>query len=172
MLKPTIFREYDIRGIADSEMESGDIRLLGQALGTFIRRRSGGTRVALGRDVRLSSTRLRDALSAGLAASGCNVIDAGVVPTPVVYHAANRLATDGAVMITGSHNPPEYNGFKTVVGSGTIYGDDIQEIRRIIESGDYETGWGPVETYDAVGPYVADLAGRFRFPRRIKVVFD
>jgi phosphomannomutase/phosphoglucomutase len=84
MLKSTIFREYDIRGIADSEMESSDVRLLGQALGTFIRRRSSGTRVALGRDVRLSSTRLRDALSAGLAASGCNVIDVGVVPTPVV----------------------------------------------------------------------------------------
>ena len=95
---------------------------------------TAGRRISLGRDTRLSSPRLRDALMRGLVASGCDVIDLGVVPTPVLYYSVFHLKTDGAVMITGSHNPPEFNGFKTVCGASTIHGEAIQEIRRMIET--------------------------------------
>ena len=120
MLKPTIFREYDIRGIADSELLSADIEVLGRGLGTYLQRRSGGRQINVGRDCRLSSTRLHDALVEGLLASGCDVTDIGVVPTPVLYYSAQHCKADGAVMITGSHNPAEYNGFKTVCGTGHL----------------------------------------------------
>ena len=172
MLNPAIFREYDIRGIADSELLSPDVELLGRALGTYLRRTSGGRNVNVGRDCRLSSTRLRDALAEGLLAAGCNVTDIGTVPTPVLYHSAQNLKADGAIMITGSHNPSEYNGFKSVSSSGAIYGDAIQEVRRIIERGDFETGAGKLATTDAVTPYVNEVAGQFRLDRRIKVVAD
>src|SRR3954469_13878167 len=111
MLKATIFREYDIRGIAETELLSPDIVDLGRAMGTLLQRRSGKT-INVGRDCRLSSTRLRDALVEGLLAAGCNVTDIGVVPTPLLYFSAVHLKADGAIMITGSHNPAEFNGFK------------------------------------------------------------
>src|SRR6266852_3651354 len=120
MLKPTIFREYDIRGIADTELASSDVAELGRALGTLLQRKSG-RKINLGRDCRLSSPRLRDALLEGLTGSGCEVTDIGVVPTPLLYFSAVHLEADGAVMITGSHNPPEFNGFKTVCGSATLH---------------------------------------------------
>ena len=113
MLPANIFREYDIRGVADRDLEDSGIEQLGRAIGTYVRRRSG-QRVAVGRDTRLSSPRLRDALVRGLTAAGCDVSDVGVVPTPVLYYSVFHLKTDGGVMITGSHNPPEYNGFKVV----------------------------------------------------------
>src|SRR5579863_9973132 len=148
MLKPTIFREYDIRGVADSELLSPDIEQLGRGLGTYMRRHSGGININLGRDCRLSSTRLRDALLRGLLASGCNVTDIGTVPTPVLYYSAQHLGADGAVMITGSHNPPEYNGFKTVCGSGTLHGESIQEARHLIEKKDFAYGAGQAHEMD------------------------
>ncbi len=141
MLKPTIFREYDIRGVADSELLSPDVEQLGLGLGTYLQRNSGA-KINVGRDCRLSSTRLRDALVKGLLASGCDVTDIGVVPTPVLYYSAQHLKADGAIMITGSHNPPEYNGFKTVCGAGTLHGETIQEVRRLIEQQDFERGAG------------------------------
>src|ERR1700738_3478067 len=137
MLKPTIFREYDIRGVAESELQSPDIVQLGRGLGTYLQRQSG-KKINLGRDCRLSSTRLRDALMKGLLSSGCDVADVGTVPTPVLYFSAHHLKADGAVMITGSHNPPEYNGFKTVCGPSTLQGETIQEVRRIIEKRDFD----------------------------------
>jgi phosphomannomutase/phosphoglucomutase len=126
MLKSTISREYDIRGVADSELLSPDIEQLGLGLGTYLQRHSGGKNINLGRDCQLSSTRLRDALVKGLLASGCDVTDIGVVPTPVLYYSAQHLKASGAIMITGSHNPPEYNGFKTVCGSGTLHGETFK----------------------------------------------
>jgi phosphomannomutase/phosphoglucomutase len=171
MLKPTIFREYDIRGVADADLLSPDVELLGQGLGTYLRRHSGA-RINLGRDCRPSSDRLRDALAKGLVAAGCQVTDIGVVPTPVLYHSVVRSQADGAVMITGSHNPPEYNGFKVVCGSGTIYGSQIQEVRRIIEAREFTSGEGVIRQDDAVTPYVEDLVSRVRLERRVKAVFD
>ena len=172
MLKPTIFREYDIRGVADSELLSPDIEQLGLGLGTYLRRKSGGLAINVGRDCRLSSARLRDALVKGLLAAGCDVTDIGVVPTPVLYYSAHYLKASGAIMITGSHNPPEYNGFKTVCGSGTLHGDAIQDVRRLIEGQDFESGSGQLATRDAVTPYVDEIAGQFHFDRRIKLVAD
>ena len=171
MLKRAIFREYDIRGIADTELLSPDIEQLGLGLGTYLRRYSGN-RINLGRDCRLSSSRLRDALMKGLLASGCQVTDIGTVPTPVLYYSAQHLHADGAIMITGSHNPPEYNGFKTVCGQHTLHGESIQEVRRIIERQDFERGEGSETTADVVTPYIDEIASQFHFERRIKVVAD
>jgi phosphomannomutase/phosphoglucomutase len=171
MLKSTIFREYDIRGVADAELLDEDVVVLGQAFGTYMQRH-GGRRVSLGRDTRLSSPRLRDTLMKGLKASGCEVTDIGVVPTPVLYYSAFHLKMDGAVMITGSHNPSEFNGFKTVCGEGTIHGAAIQEIRRMIETGDLATGEGSEGSADLVTPYVQEVAAQFDYKRRIRVVFD
>ena len=171
MFKPTIFREYDIRGASDAELLDPDVAQLGRAFGTYLRRHAG-RRISLGRDNRLSSPRLRDALLRGLVASGCDVIDLGVVPTPVLYYSVCHLKTDGAVMITGSHNPPEFNGFNVVCGASTIHGAAIQEIRRMIDTGDLATGEGAQTTADVVTPYVREVSAQFHFPRRIRVVFD
>ena len=171
MFKPTIFREYDIRGIADVELLDPDVEQLGRAFGTYLQRQSG-KRVTLGRDTRLSSTRLRDALMRGLVASGCNVTDLGVVPTPVLYYSCVHLRADGGVMITGSHNPSEFNGFKTVCGESTIHGEAIQEIRRIIDNRDFLSGEGSERSEDLVTPYVDEISKQFHFARRIRVVID
>ncbi len=172
MLKPTIFREYDIRGIADSELLSPDVEQLGRGLGTYLARHSGGRKINVGRDCRLSGARLRDALVKGLLAAGCDVTDIGVVPTPILYFSAQHLKADGAIMITGSHNPAEYNGFKSVCGTGTLHGEAIQEVLHIIESQDFEQGDGRLNTTDVVTAYVDEIADQFRFDRRIKVVAD
>ena len=171
MLKSTIFREYDIRGVADAELLDADIEVLGQAFGTYMQRHAG-RKVSLGRDTRLSSPRLGEALRRGLVASGCDVIDIGVVPTPILYYSAFHLRADGGVMITGSHNPPEFNGFKTVCGASTIHGEAIQELLRMIQTGDVARGAGSATTADAVTPYVAEISSQFRFSKRIKVVID
>ena len=171
MLKPTIFREYDIRGVADRDLPDGEVAELGRAIGTYIGRRAG-RRVNLGRDCRLSSPRLGQAIAKGLAASGCQVTDLGTVPTPVLYHSAYTRKADGAVMVTGSHNPSEYNGVKMVCGGNALHGDDIQELRRMLERGDLMNGNGSVQGHDAVTPYVDDIASKFHWDRRIKVVLD
>src|SRR5258706_2918202 len=111
MLKPTIFREYDIRGIAETELLDSDVQDLGRAIGTYLQRHSGKN-INLGRDCRLSSDRLRNALIGGLKTSGCQVTDIGVSPTPVLYYSPFHLKADGAVMDTGSHNPAEYKRFQ------------------------------------------------------------
>ena len=172
MLKPTIFREYDIRGIADSELLSPDIELLGRGLGTYLQHRSGGRKINVGRDCRLSSSRLRDALVKGLLETGSDVTDIGVVPTPVLYYSAQHTKADGAIMITGSHNPPEYNGFKTVCGPDTLHGEAIQEVLDLIQKQDFERGSGKVTVMDSATPYVDEIASQFHFDRRIKVVAD
>jgi phosphomannomutase/phosphoglucomutase len=171
MLKPTIFREYDIRGVADAELLDADVVQLGQAFGTYLQRHAG-KKINLGRDTRLSSPRLRDALMRGLKASGCQVTDIGVVPTPVLYYSVFHLKADGGVMITGSHNPPEFNGFKTVSGESTIYGEAIQEILRLIQTGDLASGQGSEQAADVVTPYVDEVSAQFHFRRRIRAVVD
>ncbi len=171
VMKQSIFREYDIRGIAESELLSPDVELLGQALGTYIQRKSGKN-INLGRDCRLSGDRLSAALLKGLLASGANVTELGVVPTPITYFSAVHLKSDGAVMITGSHNPSEYNGFKTVCGTGTLHGKAIQEIYQMIRQRDFLTGQGTLTSIDIVTPYVEDISKQFNWPRRIRVVVD
>ena len=148
-----------------------DIEMLGRAAGTYLRKH-GGERVNLGRDCRLSSERLRNALVCGLKAAGCHICDIGVAPTPLLYYSVFHLKSSAAIMITGSHNPPEYNGFKIVCGPSTIYGEEIQQIRRLIERRDFAAGAGSVENIDVAEPYVNEVAAQFHFARRIKVVID
>jgi phosphomannomutase/phosphoglucomutase len=171
MLKSTIFREYDIRGVADIEFPDSGIALLGAAFGTFLQRHAG-KKICLGRDTRLSSPRLRDALMKGLLSSGCDVIDIGVQPTPLLYYSVFHLKADGGVMITGSHNPPEFNGFKVVCGSSTIHGERIQDLRRMIETGDLARGQGRETAADVATAYVEEVSSQFRFPRKLRVVVD
>jgi phosphomannomutase/phosphoglucomutase len=171
VLKSHIFREYDIRGIADAELPDDGVRLLGQAVGTYLQRQ-GGKKLALGRDTRLSSPRLHQALLRGLIASGCEVADIGIVPTPVLYYSVFHLPADGGVMITGSHNPPEFNGFKVLAATSTIYGEALQAICRLIEKGDLAVGCGSVTQADLVTPYVTEVASQFHFARRIRVAVD
>jgi phosphomannomutase / phosphoglucomutase len=171
MLKPTIFREYDIRGIAETDLASADVADLGRALGTYMLRQAGA-RVNLGRDCRLSSPRLHSALLEGLLSTGCEVTDIGVVPTPLLYFSAVHLEADGAIMITGSHNPSEFNGFKSVCGAGSLHGETIQNIRRLIEARDFATGHGTRHSMDVIPAYLDELSPQFDFARRVKVVLD
>jgi phosphomannomutase/phosphoglucomutase len=172
MLNPDIFREYDIRGIADKELLDPEVELIGRALATHLIRQSGRS-LCLGRDCRLSGQRIHDALLKGMLAAGAHVLDVGVGPTPVLYFSAVHFKADGAVMITGSHNPSEYNGLKTVCGSGTLHGEQIQQVLRLIQTRDFETGQGSIKKVDATTPYVEQVAAQFTaLPRKVKVVFD
>jgi phosphomannomutase / phosphoglucomutase len=171
MLSPTIFREYDIRGVADVDLPSAGIALLGRAIGTYFRR-NGEKQIHIGRDCRLSGERLRDAMVAGLLSTGLDVTDIGIVPTPLLYYSVFHLHASGGVMITGSHNPSDYNGFKVMHGKSTIYGEAIQHLRRLMEAGDFEQGTGTLRTADVMPAYVDEVASQFAFPRRVKVVLD
>jgi len=171
MLQANIFREYDIRGIADVDLQSDGVTGLGRALGTFLKR-NGARTVNVGRDVRLSGPRLLEALVEGLLNAGVDVVDLCAVPTPLLYYSVHKLGSEAGVMITGSHNPPDYNGFKTMLGGGTIYGAQIQELYRIIKDSDFESGRGTLSEADIITPYVAEIPAQFSFARRVKVVFD
>jgi phosphomannomutase/phosphoglucomutase len=171
MLNPTIFRENDIRGIAERDLTSEGVEHLGLALGTYFQR-NAGPKVNIGRDCRLSGDRLNLALRTGLIASGCHVTDIGVVPTPVTYFSAMKRKADGAVMITGSHNPKDYNGFKSVCGENSLHGHAIQELLHLIQNRDYAQGQGSYAQLDIVDDYVDAVTGGFSFPRRIKVAVD
>lgn len=172
MINPQIFRQYDVRGVAGRDLTDDTVVLLGKAFGTYVRR-SGTDKVIVGRDNRLSSGRLRDALIRGILATGCDVTDIGLVITPMLYYARVHYAVDGAVMITGSHNPPDENGFKIALGSGTIYGEEIQKLKRMMEKEDFIAGAGSLETRDGVQPYLNMLKEKIRLgPRKLKVAVD
>ena len=132
MINPEVFREYDIRGVAERDLTDPVVETLGTAFGEYLQPKSA-TRVTLGYDMRLSSLRIRDAFIRGITKSGIQVMDIGLCPTPALYFSLFQLKPDAGVMITASHNPPEFNGFKLCVGTDTIYGDEIQKIRRISE---------------------------------------
>ncbi len=168
----TIFREYDIRGLVGKDFTDRTVELLGKGAGTYLGRK-GIKKITLGRDVRLSSEGYRDAIVKGLTATGLHVVDIGVVTTPMLYFSLFEKGIQGGVMITGSHNPPEYNGFKVAEGRSTIYGEKIQEIRRIIESGDFLQGEGRMEEKSIVDHYRRAVISRTKMgKRKIKVVVD
>lgn len=171
-LSPTIFREYDIRGTVDQDLTDTAVHLVGKALGTRVRE-AGGRTVAVGRDARLSGPKFARAMIEGLTSTGIDVVDLGTVPTPLTYFAAHTLDVQGICMITGSHNPPEYNGLKLGLGSATYHGPEIQALRELAESGRFATGQGTVTTHDIVTPYRAYVRENLRCgPRRLKVVVD
>ena len=172
MVNPQIFREYDVRGTVGRDLTPETVGLLGRGVGTLLRR-AGGRRAVLGRDNRLSSPGFRDALAAGLLATGVDVVDLGLVTTPLLYYGLFHVPCDGGVMITGSHNPPEFNGFKIAVGKSTIWGARIQELRGVVERGDFETGAGALTTEDIVGPYRDMIHGKIpALARGLRVAVD
>jgi len=171
-LSPTIFREYDIRGMVDVDLTEPAVNLVGKAFGTKVRA-AGGRRVAVGRDTRLSGPRFARAMLDGLTSTGIDALDLGVVPTPLTYFAAHTLDVQGICMITGSHNPPEYNGLKVGFGSATFHGAEIQELRALAESGRFSIGAGSVTAHDMVRPYQERVLKNLRCgPRRLKVAVD
>ena len=168
-----IFREYDIRGVVEKDL-NGDVPfLIGRAYGSEIRTRLGGTpRVAVGCDNRPHSPHLASEIIRGIRSAGVDVVDVGTVPTPVLYYATEKIGTDGGLQITGSHNPPEYNGFKMVIKGRALYGDAIQGLRKRIEGDDFTNGEGKHEKQDIKPTYIDDVGSRFKVQRPLKVVVD
>lgn len=153
---PSSLREYDIRGIVGEALGEGDAYAIGRGFGTRIRR-NGGTRAAVGYDGRVSSPSLEAELVRGLTEAGVDVVRVGLGPTPMLYYAEAILEVDGAVQVTGSHNPAEYNGFKMVLAHAPFYGADIQDLAKLARDGDWETGAGTVTSYAILDDYVARL---------------
>ena len=157
---PTSLREYDIRGIVGQTLSEADAWALGRSFATLVRR-ADGRRVAVGRDGRDSSPGLQAALVRGLVESGVDAVRIGVGPTPMLYYAEAELDVGGGIMITGSHNPPEYNGFKMVLGGAAFFGADIQKIGRMAADGDWEQGEGAIEDEQVIDDYVGRLLEGF-----------
>ena len=170
-VNPNIFREYDIRGIADVDLNDQAVEVIGRAYGTFMARRGYKT-VSVGRDVRHSSERIQNALTRGITSAGLNVIQIGQVTTPITYFSIVHLKTDGSVMVTGSHNPIEYNGLKMNEGLMSVFGDDIRTIYKLIQDEDFESGEGSVTQQDVVPAYKAMLKERIQLQKSFKIVVD
>ena len=167
----TIFRQYDIRGLVDIDLTPDIVRDLGRGIGTMMRSQ-GLKRMTLGWDARLSGPVYRDAITEGLISTGMDVIQLGMCATPNFYFSIHHLQMDGGVMITGSHNPPEFNGFKVNVGDKSIYGEEIQDLYRIIEKGEFATGEGKVKQYDILPDYIDFLTNAFSIERPLRVALD
>ncbi len=171
-MNKAIFRQYDIRGHADRDLTDDTVRLIGQAFGTYVQEQ-GTNEVLVGRDNRLSSDRLHKMLLKGLLDSGCHVIDIGLVVTPILYFAREHFGISGGVMITGSHNPPEDNGFKLACGEGTIYGDQIIKLRDMITANKFRSGSGTLHVRDVVDSYLQMLTDKIKLGGRpLKVAVD
>ena len=171
-LNPTIFREYDIRGVAERDFGDENSYLLGRAIGT-LQRRAGKRRVAVGRDCRLHSPRIRDAVLRGLLECGLEVTDVGMCATPLLYFAVNHWDLEGGVMITASHNPAPDNGMKVLVGKSTIAGADIRRIGELAEARDFDSApGGTVSERPVVPDYVAYVTAQIRSPRKLRVAVD
>jgi len=170
-LRPEIFRAYDIRGVIDKTLDSGVARSVGQAVGTAALEKNAGP-VVVARDGRLSGPYLMEGMIEGILASGCDVLDIGAVPTGVLYFAAHEIAKGSGVMITGSHNPPDYNGFKIMVAGDTLYGDSIADLYRRITEGDLASGEGELTRRNVVPDYIEKIAGDIKLERPLKIVVD
>lgn len=169
--EPSILREYDIRGVVGSTVHAADARAIGRTFGTLVKRK-GGKRVALGYDGRLSSPELAAACIEGLTASGVDVVNIGVAATPMLYFAVYHLEADGGIQITGSHNPPDYNGFKMMMGKKSFFGADIQTLGVMAGKGDWESGQGKVEKKDILADYAARLLRDVKPGKKLKVAWD
>lgn len=171
-VSPYIFREYDIRGRVGIDFTPEVVKEIGKAYGTLVRRK-GGKKVACGRDGRLSSPLLQQNLIEGILETGVDVVEIGMCPTPVMYFSLFTLeGLDGGIQVTGSHNPPEFNGLKICIGKDTLFGEQIQEIRKIIENGDYEKGRGSLEQKDVLSSYIEYVSQNIKLKRSLKVALD
>lgn len=171
-IKPEIFRQYDIRGLVGRDLTPESVETLGKAIGTYFRQHNR-KQVAVGRDCRLSSPQFSEVLSKGLISTGCDVVELGIIPTPLLYFAIYFKKMEAGVMITGSHNPPEYNGFKMMLGEDTLYGPDIQDILKIIQKEEFmKDEAGEKETYDIRPEYENYVVENIKLRKKLKVVVD
>src|SRR5213595_1245895 len=172
MLNPHVFRAYDVRGLVGPDINPDVFRQVGRAYATLIRR-GGGRRVAVGQDNRVSSTALRAGFVEGVRAAGVDVVDIGLVTTPILYFATAHWKLDGGANITGSHNPIEYNGVKMVHrGAAPFTEDEIQRVRTLAERGDFERGQGTLAAQSPRDDYFRTLSAMVRLARRLTVVVD
>ncbi|MDH5711254.1 MAG: phosphomannomutase/phosphoglucomutase [Gammaproteobacteria bacterium] len=166
-----IFRAYDIRGIVETALTPDAVRQIGQAFATESLKQNQDT-VVIGRDGRLSSPMLSKALSEGLRAGGCNVVDIGMVPTPVLYYATHQLQTGTGIMITGSHNPPQYNGLKMLIAGNTLYGDGIKALYQSIVNNQLASGAGSYHEQDVLPDYIKRIVSDIKLARPLRVAVD
>lgn len=172
-LSREIFREYDVRGIVGRDLTAETAYALGRAYAAYVAQKGVSGSIAIGRDNRPSGGELREGLVRGLTESGVHVVDVGLVPTPLLYWALNHLDVVGGIQVTGSHNPPEYNGFKLSLGTASIHGHEIQELYRIATNGPFLAGKGSVRTESIIDRYVDDIVMRTGpLARRLKVIVD
>ena len=170
-INPQIYREYDIRGVVDKDLTPEIVRRLGQGFGTHMAQ-LGRKDLVVGRDGRLSSPSYGEALIGGLISTGCNIFDIGLCPTPVYYFSIFHLNKDGGMMVTGSHNPPEFNGFKVSVGKSTIFGEEIQKLGRLIEGAEFVNGQGNLSKSEIIQPYQDYIKKNIKLEKKMKVVID
>ena len=170
-MNETMFREYDIRGIVDVDFPDEVVKKLGKAFGTYILRK-GGTQISVSGDIRESSPILKKNFIKGALSTGLNIIDIGIVPTPVNYYSMYKLETDGAVQITGSHNPNEFNGFKFSCLKESFYGQKIQLLKNMILDNDFESGNGKLINDDILNDYIQMLCSKIKLNKKLKVIVD
>ncbi len=170
-VNPHIFREYDIRGVVREDLQLPVVELLGKAYGTYMIEH-GAKIVTIGRDVRTTSPSLKEAFARGMLSTGLDVIDIGIVPTPVLYYSIVHFKTDGGIMITGSHNPREYNGFKMCLGLAPVYGEEIQKLRVMIDKKAFKTGSGNQYKEEILPAYVDMILKKIHLEKKFKIVID
>lgn len=171
MINPSIFREYDIRGVAETDLTDENVAAFAHGVGTYYRN-LGQKVIIIGRDMRISSPRIAAVLRKGLNDTGCDVVDIGMVPTPLLYFSLFHLKTGSGIMITASHNPKEFNGFKVAHDYRTIYGAEIQHLRKMIEKGDFVSGKGTAHEKDITDDYINYVTSRVEVENRLKIAVD
>ncbi|WP_296969270.1 phosphomannomutase/phosphoglucomutase [Tepidanaerobacter sp. EBM-38] len=170
-INPYIFRQYDIRGVVGEDLDEDFARRLGQAFGTYALK-NNETSVIVGCDNRISSPSLKKAVTEGLLSTGCNVVDIGTVVTPIFYYARIHFNINPGIMVTASHNPAQFNGFKVAFGPGTIYGDEIQNLRIMMEKGDFLSGQGSITYKDPVKDYIDMICEKIHLSKKLRVGID
>jgi len=170
-MNPYIFREYDIRGIVAEDFPDEVVELLGKGMGTYFREHKART-IALSGDIRLSTPHLKRVLARGLLSTGIDIIDLGIVPTPVNYYSMYTLPVEGAIQITGSHNPANMNGFKISHEQKAVFGDQIQYIKSIIEKGEFARGSGKMSEKELLEEYKQMIISKVKLARPLKIAMD
>ena len=170
-INPYIFREYDIRGVVEEDFQPEVVELLGKGFGTFVKNKDID-KISLGGDVRLTTKTLKEAFAKGVLSTGVNIIDLGIIPTPISYFSIHHLNLQGAVQITGSHNPPEFNGFKMTLSTGAVYGEQIMSIKDIIDSGEFAEGKGVIENINITDEYCRDIVNKIKLDKPLKIITD
>ena len=171
IINPYIFREYDIRGKVAEDFPEHVVIKLGKAFGTFVKR-AGGTEIAVSGDIRLTTPELIIQFKSGVLSTGIDVINLGILPTPVNYYSMFHLGVFGAVQITGSHNPPEFNGFKMSLNKKPVFGDDIQTLYALINTNDFDEGEGTEARYKILNEYNNMIKDKITIEKPMKVVMD